>query len=61
MSDYKYEIQMEAERLAEERFGVDFYDLPENEQYNVFLDAEVNWSEKKAAQAEAAYDRSQGF
>ena len=47
MSDYKYEMQMEAERLAEERFGVDFYDLPENEQYNVFLDAEVNWSEKK--------------
>jgi hypothetical protein len=61
MSDYKYEMQMEAERIAQEEYASEFYDLKEDQRYDIFRRAETNWAEKKAAQAEDAYDRSRGF
>jgi len=62
MRDYKDEMQREAERLVEERYGedVDFYDLGEDEKYNTFRKAEVNWASDRAAAAEDLYDRLTG-
>lgn len=55
-------MQMEAERLVEERYGedVDFYDLGEDEKYNIFREAEENWASDRATAAEDLYDRLTG-
>jgi hypothetical protein len=34
--DYKMAAQMRAEEIAEERFGCDFYDLPQDMQSKVY-------------------------
>jgi hypothetical protein len=37
--DYKYSIQVAAEELADERFGVEFYDLPEDQRDCIYEEA----------------------
>jgi hypothetical protein len=39
MSDYKWQMQMRAEEIAQDRYEKDFYDLPESVQYEVFTEA----------------------
>jgi hypothetical protein len=62
MRDYKYEMQISSECLVEERYGedVDFYDLGEDEKYNIFREAEENWASDRATAAEDLYDRLTG-
>ena len=36
LDDYKYAAQMRAEEIAEEEFGVDFYDLPQAKQSQIY-------------------------
>ena len=55
--DYKYEMQMEAERLAYEIYGKDFYDLPADLQATVYDDGQNSWIDKRMAEADAARDR----
>ncbi len=50
--DYKYEIQLIAEELAEERYGKDFYDLSQDEQYTVFTEAQKQWVERQCDHAD---------
>ena len=67
MSDYKYEMQMEAEDLAVTfvdptgELGIDgmeaFYSLSDDQQTKIFLQAEENWVQRKAIEAEAKYDK----
>ena len=61
MSDYKYEIQMIAEEMAEHEEGVAFGFLTSDEQYHLYLKATGVWADKKAAAAEESYDRIHGF
>ena len=56
MRDYKYEMQMLAEREAEEVYGKDFYELSQDEQYRVFRGAEEAWVEKMAGSADGRED-----
>lgn len=39
MNDYKYEIQILAEELAEVKFNKDFYDLTDEQQSEVYEQA----------------------
>jgi hypothetical protein len=44
MDDYKYAAQMRAEEIAEERYGCDFYDLPDDLQGWVYSEGlEGHW------------------
>jgi len=45
--DYKYDMQMIAEELAEERFGKDFYDLPQDVQFQLFEEAMGQYVERR--------------
>jgi len=54
--DYKYEMQMRAEEIAEERFSCDFYDLPQDRQYAVFKEAMEDWTEALYAKADFLND-----
>lgn len=54
--DYKYEMQMRAEELADE-MGVDYYDLPQNKQYELYEQAREGWIEARLAQADLARKR----
>ena len=51
-SDYKYEMQMIAEDLAEQKYGREFYNLPKDTQYQIFLQAEEVWMDKAITAAE---------
>ena len=55
--DYKYEMQMIAEEKAEEEYGMDYYDLPADVQYNVFRSAEEEYFERQAHGADLMRDR----
>jgi hypothetical protein len=46
-SDYKYDMQMIAEELAEERYGKDFYDLPDEVQYRLYDEAMNQYVERR--------------
>ncbi len=46
--DYKYDMQMIAEELAENRYGKDFYDLDDDTQYAVFNEAMGEYSDRMA-------------
>ena len=50
--DYKYDMQMIAEELAEERYGREFYDLPKNLQYETFSEAMQAYSDRLADRAD---------
>jgi len=45
--DYKYDMQMIAEELAEERFGKDFYELPQETQFQLFDEAMAQYVERR--------------
>ena len=47
-SDYKYDMQMIAEELAEERYGKDFYELPSEVQYATFNEAVQEYANRMA-------------
>ena len=50
--DYKFAMQLLAEERAEEIYGRDFYDLPEDLKQSVYLDAEREWSDRAADRAD---------
>jgi hypothetical protein len=56
--DYKYEMQMIAEELAEREFGKNFYDLTEEQQFDTFRAAEERWAEDKANEADLLKDKA---
>jgi len=56
MGDYKYEMQLLAEQTAEEVYGKDFYELPQNVQDKVYNGAITDWMNSKVAAAEALKD-----
>jgi hypothetical protein len=56
MSDYKYEMQMRAEELAEMETGMDFYDLPASKQDALFSRASEDWITAKQLEAESRED-----
>ena len=60
MSNYKDEIQLIVEDISEKEYACNFYQLGDNDQYNVFRCAETDWAEKKMIQAEDLYDRLTG-
>ncbi len=54
--DYKYDMQMIAEEIAQEEYGEDFYDLPSDLQHQVFLRAEDRWVDRAASGADYLND-----
>jgi len=55
--DYKGWIQNRAEELAEEQYGKEFYDLPENIRASVYNQAYNDRADYEADRIDAAYDR----
>jgi hypothetical protein len=51
--DYKYEMQMRAEELAEEEYGVDFYALSQDQQFTVFERARQDWIDARVSKADS--------
>jgi len=49
--DLKAMYQRRADELAQERFGKDFYDLTEEQQYKIFGDAEIEIMEEQLENA----------
>jgi hypothetical protein len=47
MSDYKYDIQLLAETIAEEELGKDYWALPDEMQTTVFKLAEERYWERR--------------
>jgi len=56
MSDYKWEMTCRAMEIAEERFGCDFYDLPQDKQSAVFREAMNDWTDQQCAKADYLND-----
>ena len=56
MSDYKYEMQLIAEQLAEEKHGKDFSELPSSIQDALYREALDDWHDERADRAETARD-----
>lgn len=54
--DYKYEMQMLAEDIALEDYGMDFYSLNPAKQHEVFSRAMEEWSERQASRADYLND-----
>lgn len=50
--DYKYDMQLIAERIAQEQYGKDFDDLSTDLQIEVFGDATREWSDRQADRAD---------
>lgn len=50
--DYKWDIQCLAEQIADEQFGVDFYDLSGQRRYEVFMEAERRYVERACDRAD---------
>ena len=57
MSDYKYEIQLKAEQLAEEHFGKDFSELTSEQKYKIFTEASIDWTESQYEKVDLLKDR----
>ena len=51
-SDYKYDIQMKAEEIAEEEFGTEFYSLPQDVQMQVYQRGMDVWRDDQCARAD---------
>ena len=47
MEDYKYQMQLIAEEMAEERYGKDFYDLPQDVQFTLYDEAMNQYVERR--------------
>jgi len=52
--DYKYAAQMRAEEIAQEEFGVDFYDLPQAKQCEVYQRGMDDYLDSMCAQADCS-------
>lgn len=50
--DYKYEMQLLAEEIAEQRYGKEFYDLTADQQYECFTAGSDKWVEQRCDQAD---------
>jgi len=57
MQDVKDATSTEADRIAEQRYGKEFYDLPKPIQHEVWCEAESIVRDKVADQADAIYER----
>jgi len=57
MQDIKDATQTEADQIAEQRYGREFYDLPKPLQFEVWCEAENIIREKQAAEVDNAYER----
>jgi hypothetical protein len=55
--DYKHEMQLIAEDLAQSKYSREFSDLSADTQFRLFRRAEEAWSEGRMAEAEALADR----
>ena len=56
-TDYKMDTTERAWEIAEERYGVDFYDLPTDKQDAVYREATEAWTDAMASQADYLNDR----
>jgi hypothetical protein len=50
--DYKYDMQLIAEGLAEELYEADFYELPKEVQYKLYDQAMQQYTERMCDQAD---------
>lgn len=57
MKDLKELYQIKADEIAETKYGVDFYDLPQDVQLAVYREAEAAVADDLAYQADAIRDR----
>ena len=55
-SDYKYDIAMEAEAIAENEYGMDFYKLPAAIQSKVYERGMDAWRDKQLGRADYLND-----
>jgi hypothetical protein len=56
--DYKYEMQVIAEEIAQECYGKDFYELTPHQQFTTFSEAEGRWVDRISARTDDdTYDR----
>lgn len=55
--DYKYEMQLAAEQLAE-RDGLDYFALPVDRRSSYFQSGYEAWTDRQMAAADAARDRA---
>ena len=53
MTDMKYEIQMIAETIAEEKYHTAYDKLDEESMWTVYNEAEEEWNNKQVSSAEA--------
>ena len=56
--DYKYAMQMEAEEIAEQEYGCDFYDLPDSLQTVIYERGMDKWRDKQFARADQLRDEA---
>lgn len=56
--DYKWAMQMEAEEIAEDEFGVDFYDLPQDKQLDVYQRGMDRYRDKILSRTDELLDRA---
>ena len=54
--DYKEWIQQRAEELAQEKYGKDYYSLPDGLQLQLWESTYIDYIDKEAARIDAAYD-----
>jgi hypothetical protein len=52
MRDRKYEAQLRAEEIASETWGCEFYDLPQDTQYQVYTQALRDVDERRLEAAD---------
>ena len=52
--DYKYDMQLIAEQIAEDEYGKDFYELSNELQYQVYTRAEREYVERACDRADYA-------
>lgn len=57
--DYKYAAQVKAEELAEERYGKDYYDLPEDVQCKLYEEGMQAYIDSQVSAADALNDREE--
>ncbi len=50
--DYKYEISLIADEIAEREYNSEFHDLDQPTQFKVWREAEIEWSVRMVARYE---------
>lgn len=54
--DYKYEMQLRAEEIAEQKYGCEYYDLSHERRTEVFTQAMHDWNNDRADRADFILD-----